>query len=303
MERLILAVKHELARLHLLTIVSAGVSAFAILGGILVVIYLCEPAPARHARYRSRAFLNDVCYTLFYRGQFFTVFIMAWITAALVPHTGWAKLNLISYVPRWAAYIVWWIVVDFLAYWIHRLQHRSRFLWAFHSVHHAPEQMTSLTSYRLHVVEQVIASLLMFIPALALGIPPQAWLPIVILQNFLEAIQHADLDWRFGRLYPFLVSPVFHAFHHSAARRHYDRNFAKILSVWDVMFGTAVIGEERPRVYGVHGLRIEESLIDQFLSPFRQLGGRARTNPDGPPPIADHPVESGASSHAPGRAS
>ncbi len=291
MERLILAVKHELARLHLLTIASATLSTFVILGGILVVIYLCEPAPARHARYRSRAFLNDVCYTLFYRGQFFTVFIMAWITATLEPHTGWAKLNLIAYVPHWAAYVVWWITVDFLAYWIHRLQHTSRFLWAFHSVHHAPEQMTSLTSYRLHVVEQIIAALLMFIPALALGIPPQAWLPIVLLQTFFEVIQHADLNWRFGRLYPLLVSPVFHAFHHSAARRHYDRNFAKIFSFWDVIFGTAVIGEERPVVYGVHGLQIKESLVDQFVSPFRQLAGGTRTNGDGARPITAPPPE------------
>jgi sterol desaturase/sphingolipid hydroxylase (fatty acid hydroxylase superfamily) len=303
MQWLITVVKQELARLHLLSIAQATVTTVVILGGILLVIYLCEPAPARRARYRSRVFLNDVCYTLFYRGGFFTVLIMAWITAALQPHTHWARLNLVDYLPRWAAYVVWWVVVDFLAYWIHRLQHTSRFLWAFHSIHHVPEQMTALTSYRFHVVEQVISSLLMFIPALALGVPPQAWLPFVILQTFFEAIQHADLDWRFGRLYPLLVSPVFHAFHHSAARRHYDRNFAKIFSVWDVMFGTAVIGEERPRVYGVDGLHVRESLVDQFVSPFRQLRDRAPA-PPAVAPAADGPAAaSAASSHVSGRVS
>ena len=51
------------------------------------------------------------------------------------------------------------------------------------------------------------------------------------------------------------------------------------------MFGTAVIGEERPRVYGVDGLHVRESLVDQFVSPFRQLRRGAPAQPAREKPI------------------
>jgi sterol desaturase/sphingolipid hydroxylase (fatty acid hydroxylase superfamily) len=250
----------------------ATVYAVAVSLALFAIIYSLEWwQGADRSRYASRSFLNDMAYALFYQGQFYSVFIFSAVASALDRTLGILKLDLILLLPPAAAYVCWWLTLDFLGYWVHRLQHRSRILWAFHSVHHAPERLTFLTSYRVHVVEQLTTNVALYVPLLLLGLPPRAWIGVVFAQAFFEAIQHSELEWRFGRLHRFLVSPVFHAFHHSADRRHYDRNFGKILSVWDFVFGTAVASQPRPRLFGVNGLRIPESIVQQFLTPFRLL--------------------------------
>jgi len=41
-----------------------------------------------------------------------------------------------------------------------------------------------------------------------------------------------------GPLWAVVNSPTYHRLHHSALPLHHDRNFAAILPVWDVLFGT-----------------------------------------------------------------
>jgi sterol desaturase/sphingolipid hydroxylase (fatty acid hydroxylase superfamily) len=281
------------AALHLRQIGSGVLLAAEVFVALFLIIYLLEwKQGADRSHYKSRAFLNDVAYTLFYRGGFYSVFILSAVTSAFAPNLEFMRLNLVNYLPAGVAYVCWWLTFDFFGYWMHRWQHRSSFLWAFHSVHHAPESMTFLTSYRLHVVEQLIANVVMYTPALLLGMPPAAWLPIYLLQTFFESIQHSALNWRFGPLYRVVVSPTFHAFHHSVERRHYDRNYGKVLSVWDFLFGTAVDGP-RPTQYGIDTIRIPEKLSTQFMAPFQMLAGRASTLEREPRPATEDPPRAG----------
>jgi sterol desaturase/sphingolipid hydroxylase (fatty acid hydroxylase superfamily) len=105
----------------------------------------------------------------------------------------------------------------------------------------------------------------------------------------LEALQHAQLDWRFGPLYRVVVSPVFHSIHHSAEPRHHNRNYSAMFSIWDYLFGTAAVSATRPRVYGVEGLAMAESLPAQLFTPFRMLARkRAALAQDGTP--SGHPT-------------
>jgi sterol desaturase/sphingolipid hydroxylase (fatty acid hydroxylase superfamily) len=178
------------------------------------------------------------------------------------------KVDLLAQLPPAAGFFLYWIIADFLGYWIHRLQHHNRVLWAFHAVHHAPEQMSFLTSFRLHPIEQLVTNVIMIGPLLVLGIPTVNWLPLVLLQNAFEFAQHSELRWSYGPWYKVMVSPTFHAFHHSTDRAHYDKNFGKILSVWDFLFGTAVQGD-RPSRFGIEGTVIPERLSSQLVAPFR----------------------------------
>jgi sterol desaturase/sphingolipid hydroxylase (fatty acid hydroxylase superfamily) len=258
-------------RLRLLELLRSSVYAVVLLFGIVLIIAFFEWwGGANPRRYFSRHFLNDVAYSLFYRGGFYQMFLAAAITNALSDRLGFLRVDLLAALPLPVGAVLFWIAADFLGYWNHRWQHHSRFLWAFHSVHHAQEQLSPLSSYRLHPVEQLITNVVMVAPLLVLGMPTKTWLPLFVFQYGLEFVQHADLRWRYGALYGVLVSPTFHAFHHSTDRAHYDRNFGKILSLWDFVFGTAVSGE-RPVRFGVDGLVIPERLGAQFVAPFRQL--------------------------------
>lgn len=259
------------SRLGLPELARATVRSIVFVGLFFIVIAFLEWLGGTHPRrYLSRAFLNDVAYSLFYRAGFYSTFIAAAVTNLLAPRLAFMKVDLLAQLPPAAAFFLYWVIADFLGYWIHRLQHRSRVLWAFHSVHHAPEQMSFLTSFRLHPIEQLVTNVIMIGPLLILGIPTVNWLPLVLLQNAFEFAQHAELRWNYGRWYKVVVSPTFHAFHHSTDRAHFDKNFGKVLSLWDFLFRTAVQGE-RPSSFGVAGTVIPERLSAQLVAPFRMV--------------------------------
>jgi sterol desaturase/sphingolipid hydroxylase (fatty acid hydroxylase superfamily) len=256
-----------------------------LVSGVLFVVIFCLEwwQGADRRRYWSRHFTNDVAYMLFYFGGVYRLLFLGPLLALVQPHLSPFKLGVLASVPApaWLKYVLYWLIVDALGYWQHRLQHHNPFLWAFHSVHHTQTQPTLLTTFRNHLLDQLISSLMIAIPLLILGVPPAVWLPFYVFQYFSEMAQHSELRWSFGPLYRVLVSPVFHAFHHSADPSHHNRNFGKILSVWDFAFGTAVSGT-RPSRYGVDGIEVPETLSAQFLSPFRILLAARRAEASNP---------------------
>jgi len=46
------------------------------------------------------------------------------------------------------------LAADFLYYWVHRLQHTVPFLWRFHQVHHATEELNAANSAH-HLSEEI----------------------------------------------------------------------------------------------------------------------------------------------------
>lgn len=231
----------------------------------------CLSNPAAIRRYLSRHFRTDILYGLFYQGGIYHLCITVPLFTLLEKPCAFLKVGLLLELPRPLGYVLFWVLADLMGYWMHRWQHTSRVLWSFHCVHHSQTQMTFVTSNRLHLMDQLLTNCVLFVPWLILGVPTFAWLPVYLLQQVLEGVQHAELPWRYGPLYRIIVSPVFHAIHHSTQPEHYNKNYAKILSVWDIVFGTAVCDAPRPRVYGVVGLSMPESLTQHFFASFALL--------------------------------
>ena len=113
----------------------------------------------------------------------------------------------------------------------------------------------------------------MYVPLMLLGTPNYFWAPVIALQMLFEAVKHSDLDWRYGRLYPIIVSPVYHGIHHSADSAQYNSNYGSILGIWDYVFGTMSKGP-RPVAYGAPGIEGRDSFLVSLLAPFRQLKRR-----------------------------
>jgi sterol desaturase/sphingolipid hydroxylase (fatty acid hydroxylase superfamily) len=72
---------------------------------------------------------------------------------------------------------------------------------------------------------------------------------------------HANVSWGFGKLGVLVASPKFHRWHHTSEDEGLDKNFAGLLPVFDIVFGTycmpagrlitrAVRFEERRRADG-----------------------------------------------------
>jgi len=78
--------------------------------------------------------------------------------------------NPMQYLPMWAILLIGFLVRDFVQWWIHRLLHKSEFLWEFHKVHHSVEQMGFAAHLRYHWMENIVYRTLEYIPLALLGI-------------------------------------------------------------------------------------------------------------------------------------
>lgn len=263
------------AAVQLPDLIRATLNTVVLVAILLTVIYLLEVLNrADRTSYFSRTFLQDLLYALFYQGGFYTILIWSAIANALGPRLDFLKIEVLSGLPGPVHWVLYWITVDFITYWWHRMLHTWAPLWAFHSVHHSQEKMSFISSYRMHPFEQIGQNLIMVVPLLVLGVPTFRWLPLYAAMNIFEAAQHSALNWGYGRGYFVFVSPRFHSVHHSTDPKHYNRNYAKILSLWDFLFGTGVFEEHRPARLGVEGLPVPRSIKEQLAAPFRILSRR-----------------------------
>lgn len=202
-----------------------------------------------------RAVRPDVLYTLLNRLGVVPIALFFLLTPLLdsvesaLKLAGYQPFNLEALAPvlarePLAAFFVYLVVLDFAEYWRHRLQHRFAWWWALHSLHHSQRQMSFWTDNRNHLLDDLLGALWLAGVALLIGVPPGQFVLIVIATRMLESLQHANLRLSFGALGErMLVSPRFHRLHHAIGDGHegrrYGCNFAVLLPLWDVLFGTA----------------------------------------------------------------
>jgi sterol desaturase/sphingolipid hydroxylase (fatty acid hydroxylase superfamily) len=239
---------------------------------VFVIVGVIERAAGtRTSNYRSREFAHDLGYWFYYRAGIHDILLMGAIIAALERPLSVVALNLFAGWPFAAQVAAYLVIGDFIAYWVHRAEHRFRFMWAFHTTHHSQERLTFATIARFHPVEMIYHNLLAYIPMRAMGVEPVAWLPVYLALQLFTGVQHTQIPWRFGPLYKVIATPAFHSYHHSTDPAHHDRNFANLLSAWDYLFGTAVKDTApRPARWGLIGIA-GDTLIGSLVMPFRLL--------------------------------
>lgn len=154
-----------------------------------------------------------------------------------------------------ASFLLYFVLYDFAAYWLHRAQHRFSWWWALHSLHHSQRRMTVWTDDRNHVVDDLLVTLALVVFAQLVGVQPGEYVVILMVGRLVESWSHANVDMGFGWLgNRLLVGPRFHRLHHALAtpdERHiHDHNFAPVFPIWDILFGTAIY-DEKNRPTGV----------------------------------------------------
>jgi sterol desaturase/sphingolipid hydroxylase (fatty acid hydroxylase superfamily) len=191
-----------------------------------------------------------------------TAVIIGWFGGGGLIHVrtdGW------YYIPALIGFV---LVNDLYRYSFHRLQHKIPFLWNMHSFHHSATALTLVTGARHFWFERVIDA---FFPLLAILFSiPADMLTIMAFLNFLpDGCAHLNVRFSMGRWITVLNSPQWHRIHHSVQPEHFDKNFASVLPLWDLMFGTAWI--PKPDEYPDTGLVPAESvgLLDSIVWPFR----------------------------------
>jgi sterol desaturase/sphingolipid hydroxylase (fatty acid hydroxylase superfamily) len=170
--------------------------------------------------------------------------------------------------PLWLQALEMVVLGDFIGYWTHRMFHRGR-LWRFHAIHHCSSELDWLSAVRLHPVNDVVGRVLGAAPLVALGFSPAVLAGVVPFLTFHAILLHANLNWSFGPLKTVLSSPMFHRWHHTSADEGRDKNFAGLLPLWDILFGTYYLPGHAPTRFGVEE-KVPTGLVGQLLWPFRR---------------------------------
>jgi sterol desaturase/sphingolipid hydroxylase (fatty acid hydroxylase superfamily) len=162
------------------------------------------------------------------------------------------------------------LIGDLAVYGIHRLQHAVPWLWRFHAVHHSAEELDWLIAFRFHPIDLFLLRAASLGSLVALHMAPGALAIFVAVSAWQGWLVHANVRLAYGPLRLLVVSPEFHHWHHSAEREAYDKNFASLVAVWDVLFGTVFLPRERrPERYGIEE-PVPAGWIGRLLYPFRQ---------------------------------
>lgn len=218
-----------------------------------------------------------------------TVFVSLWLaTANWAGANGFGLLNLFDF-PAWARVALTVLLMDLWTYWWHRLNHRLRFLWRFHRVHHSDPSMDVTTASRFHPGEIVFSSLLR-IPIIALiGLRLEEMVVYEALMFAVVQFHHANVglpdrwDRRFRAL---IVTPFLHKVHHSRWQPETDSNYASLFSWWDRVFRSFRLSQD-PHLITM-GLDEFAEPRDQSLPGMLATPWRERPKPPQPPGSEAH---------------
>jgi sterol desaturase/sphingolipid hydroxylase (fatty acid hydroxylase superfamily) len=142
--------------------------------------------------------------------------------------------------PRGSAWpwLVLFLGQEFAYYWAHRADHRVRWLWATHSVHHSPNELNLAAAYRLGWTQRLSLSPLFFAPLVLAGFPPLMVGAVLGLNLLYQFWLHAPWMPRLGPLEWVLNTPAHHRIHHASNPEYLDANFGGVLIIFDRLFGT-----------------------------------------------------------------
>ena len=159
----------------------------------------------------------------------------------------------------------------------HRLFHGNQ-LWKYHAVHHSSEDLEWISAARFHPINLFFGSVLADVVMLLAGISPNIFVVLGPITIAHSAFVHANLDWTLGPFKYVIASPVFHRWHHTAAERGGEKNFAATFPVLDLIFGTFYMPKGvLPDRYGITDKEFPAGFGAQLAYPFKNKPTVAQT--------------------------
>jgi sterol desaturase/sphingolipid hydroxylase (fatty acid hydroxylase superfamily) len=231
---------------------------------------------SRGQAFLREGFFDDLALYTTAQNYVLGVVIFSIIVARLDAVGGFSRLQLIARWPLWLQVSFFVVTHDLYIYWMHRWQHRNRYLWRFHEAHHSPRAVDWLSGSRSHCLEILINQTVEFAPIVLLGASPE----VVPLKGAISAVWgmyiHANLNVHTGRLQWIINGPEMHRWHHTMGKGMRS-NFSTKLAIWDWMFGTAYLPlNQQAKDYGVRSW-FPEHYLAQTLHAFRRFHARDRS--------------------------
>ncbi|MCH8488605.1 MAG: sterol desaturase family protein [Oceanicaulis sp.] len=156
----------------------------------------------------------------------------------------------------WAlwAFVLCFVLDDFVYYWSHRFAHTVRWWWADHVVHHSSQHYNLTTALRQPWLNPLTFKFIFFGSWLVLIGFPVAMVAFVGALNLVYQFWiHTETVRRLPAPIEYVFNtPSHHRVHHAVNPRYLDRNYAGVFIIWDRLFGTfEPERDDEPCRYGI----------------------------------------------------
>jgi len=184
-------------------------------------------------------------------------FGLAWLLLKTSQFTVENQFGLLYIVdlPLWAHIVLGVLLLDAIgAYFIHWLEHKVKWMWQFHLVHHTDTKVDVTTGLRHHPGETVFRIGFTILAVLIIGVPMGIIMLYQSLSVLFAHLTHANIKMpeKLDRTLSYIfVTPYMHKVHHHYTQPLTDTNYGNIFSIWDRVFGTFVETDSTKLTYGI----------------------------------------------------
>jgi sterol desaturase/sphingolipid hydroxylase (fatty acid hydroxylase superfamily) len=259
-------------------------------GGLFAALFVVEryvPLRAQKAELVARLVIN-LCFSALAFG--IAAVLVRPAAQAALHWAGEKPFGLVHLVPlpRAAQFAIAFLLLDLSFYWWHWLNHRSRFLWRFHNVHHIDADLDVSTGFRFHFGEVAMSALFRVVQVALIGVSAPAFAVYELVFQVNTLFQHSNVRLPIGPerlLSKVFVTPRMHGIHHSQIQGETNSNYSVVFSWWDRLHRT--LGLNIPQseiVIGVPAYSTKEdgTLLNSLFLPFKKQREYWRM-PDGTP--------------------
>ncbi|MBK9150955.1 MAG: sterol desaturase family protein [Saprospiraceae bacterium] len=209
-----------------------------------------------------------------------TILVNFSLAFILVKTSDWVvahKFGLIQWLelPLWAFMIIGILLMDLIgAYFIHWIEHKVKWMWMFHLVHHSDQNIDTTSANRHHPGESVFRFVFTTLAVLVIGAPMWMVFMYQTMSVVLTQFNHSNVNmpkWLDDALMWVICTPNMHRVHHHYRQPYSDSNYGNIFSFWDRIFGTFTYVDNTKLKYGVdtHMARAEsDDLMTLLKIPF-----------------------------------
>ncbi|MCK8141832.1 sterol desaturase family protein [Flavobacterium sp. I-SCBP12n] len=185
-------------------------------------------------------------------------FLLAFILLKTADWTINNNFGILQWLPKMSILLytlIGLLLLDLIgAYLVHLVEHKVKFLWRFHFIHHTDTWIDTTTANRHHPGESIIRFAFTAMGVFIIGSP--MWM--IFLYQTLSVIatqfNHANIaiPKKVDTLLSyFIVSPDMHKVHHHHVMPYTDSNYGNIFSIWDRLFGTFRTLSKEEIIYGI----------------------------------------------------
>ncbi|MDA0882381.1 MAG: sterol desaturase family protein [Bacteroidetes bacterium] len=188
-----------------------------------------------------------------------------------------AQFRFWSLPQTWWMWIIAFFAVDFAYYWAHRWSHGVNLFWLGHVVHHQSEDYNLSVALRQGAFQKVF-TFWVYLPLAMIGVSPEWFITIKAINLLYQFWIHTEYVERMGWFEKVLNTPSHHRVHHGSNPKYIDKNHAGVFIIWDKMFGTFQVEEERP-TYGITTPTGTFNPIYAHTQPFQRLWAELKLMP------------------------